>query len=123
MSPTLGHGAVNAAWMWGALIATSLAGWLHQLTATSSNLDTDTTGEDTTTQPDQAPPERATPLVGLGVAGGKAMIETLQHRVIRVPGRLIHHAGALVLRLPHGDHLLAEVLARLRALLARPLLT
>ena len=29
MSPTLGHGAVNAAWMWGALIATSLAGWLH----------------------------------------------------------------------------------------------
>ncbi len=25
---------MNTAWMWGALIATSLAGYLHQLTAT-----------------------------------------------------------------------------------------
>ena len=118
---TSGHAAVNTAWMWGASIATSLAGWLHQLTATSPiSGNPDTATEPDQAEPDQAEPERAIPLVGLGVAGGKAMIETLQHRVIRVPGRLIHHAGAPVLRLPHGDHLLAEVLARLRALPTRP---
>ena len=27
---------VNTAWMWGALLAASIAGWLHQLTATHS---------------------------------------------------------------------------------------
>jgi hypothetical protein len=32
-SPTSGYAHVNRAWMGGALIATSLAGWLHQLTA------------------------------------------------------------------------------------------
>jgi len=44
------------------------------------------------------------------------MIATLRHKLIRVPARLIHHAGQLTLRLPPGYHLLAEVLARLRAL-------
>jgi hypothetical protein len=44
------------------------------------------------------------------------MIATLRHRLIRVPARLVRHAGTLVLRLPPGDHLLAEVLARIRAL-------
>ncbi len=53
-------------------------------------------------------------LAGHGVRGGKATIETL--RRIAVPGRLVRHAGQLILRLPPGDHLLAEVLARLRAL-------
>jgi len=44
------------------------------------------------------------------------MIATLRHRLIRVPARLIRHAGALELRLPPGYHLLQEVLDRLRAL-------
>ena len=44
------------------------------------------------------------------------MIATLRHKLIRVPARLIRHAGALDLRLPPGYHLLAQVLARLRAL-------
>jgi hypothetical protein len=44
------------------------------------------------------------------------MISTLRHRLIRVPARLVHHAGALTLRLPAGYVLLAEVLARIRAL-------
>ncbi len=55
-------------------------------------------------------------LAGHGVRGGKATIETLRRRLIAVPGRLVRHAGQLILRLPPGDHLLAEVLARLRAL-------
>jgi hypothetical protein len=90
-----GYPAVNMAWMWGALLAASMAAWLHQLT-------TPTRGE--------------TILAGHGVRGGKAMIETLRWRLIAVPGRLVRHAGQLTLRLPPGHGLLAEVLARLRAI-------
>ncbi len=90
-----GYPRVNMAWMWGALLAACMAAWLHQLTAV-------TAGE--------------VILAGHGARGGKAMIATLRHRLIAVPGRLIRHAGQLILRLPPGCHLLAEVLARLRAL-------
>jgi hypothetical protein len=72
-----------------------VAAWLHQLTATAL-------GEDI--------------VHGHGVRGGKAMIATLRWRLIAVPGRLIRHAGHLVLRLPPGHGLLHEVLARLRDL-------
>jgi hypothetical protein len=85
--------------MWGALLAASIAGWLHQLTATPG--------------PDGQ-------LCGHGIRGGQAMIATLRHRLIQVPARLIHHAGALDLRLPPGHHLLNAVLTRLRALPTTP---
>ena len=94
-----GYPRVNMAWMWGALLAATMAGWLHQLTAV-------TAGEDI--------------LAGHGVRGGKAMIATLRRRLIAVPGRLVRHGRQLILRLPPGCHLLAEVLARLRALPAMP---
>jgi hypothetical protein len=94
-----GYPQVNTAWMWGALLATSIAGWLHQLTAT---------------------PGPATTLIGHGVRDGQAMIATLRHKLIRVPARLIYHAGALTLRLPPGHHLLEKILARLRALPTTP---
>jgi hypothetical protein len=29
-----GYPQINRAWMWGALLAVNIAGWLHQLTAT-----------------------------------------------------------------------------------------
>ena len=90
-----GYVKVNTAWMWGALLAASMAAWLHQLTAA-------TRGQ--------------TILEGHGVRGGKAMIATLRRRLIAVPGRLIRHAHHLTLRLPPGHSLLPEVLARLRAL-------
>jgi len=90
-----GYPQVNRAWMWGALLAVSIAGWTHQLTAT---------------------PGPGGQLLGHGVRDGQAMIATLRHKLIRVPARLVHHAGALDLRLPPGYHLLAHVLARLRAL-------
>jgi hypothetical protein len=90
-----GYPQVNLAWMWGALLAASIAAWLHQLTAV-------TAGEDI--------------LAGHGVRGGKAMIATLRWRLIAVPGRLVRHARHLVLRLPPGHDLLPEVLARLREL-------
>jgi hypothetical protein len=90
-----GYRQVNLAWMWGALLAATIAGWLHQLTAT----------------------ERADgTLAGHGIRDGQAMIATLRWRLVRVPGRLVRHARGLTLRLPPGHYLLAEILARLRAL-------
>lgn len=77
------------------LLAVSSAGWLHQLTAT---------------------PGPAGTLAGHGAREGQVMIATLRHKLIRIPARLVHHAGALTLRLPPGQHLLEAVLARLRAL-------
>ena len=90
-----GYPQVNLAWMWGALLAATMAAWLHQLTAR-------TAGQDI--------------LAGHGVRGGKAMIATLRWRLIAVPGRLTRHASHLTLRLPPGHSLLPEVLARLRDL-------
>jgi hypothetical protein len=90
-----GYPQVNKAWMWGALLAVSIAGWLHQLTAT---------------------PGPAGAMLGHGVRDGQAMIATLRHRLICVPARLVRHAGALTLRLPPGQHLLEAVLARIRRL-------
>jgi hypothetical protein len=90
-----GYAQVNTAWMWGALLAASIAAWLHQLTAL-------TAGQDI--------------VHGHGVRGGKAMIATLRWRLIAVPGRVIRHARRLILRLPPGHSLLPEVLARLRDL-------
>jgi Transposase DDE domain group 1 len=90
-----GYPQVNLAWMWGALLAATMAAWLHQLTAI-------TAGEDI--------------VAGHGVRGGKAMIATLRWRLIAVPGRLVRHARHLILRLPPGHYLLPEVLTRLRQL-------
>ena len=94
-----GYPQVNTAWMWAALLAASIAGWLHQLTATRG-------------------PGGA--LFGHGIRDGQAMIATLRHRLIRIPARLVRHAGAVDLRLPPGHHLLKKVLARLHALPATP---
>lgn len=90
-----GDARVNTAWMWAALLAANIAGWLHQLTATTS-------GEKL--------------LAGHGTRGGKAMIATLRQTLIRIPARLTRHARELILRPPPGHDLLAEILARLRAL-------
>ena len=94
-----GYKEINTAWMHGALLAADIAAWLHQLTATSKR---DGDGGETVT--------------GHGIRGGKAMITILRHRLINIPARLISHAGQTILRLPPGHDLLAEILARLRAL-------
>jgi hypothetical protein len=96
-----GYPQINTAWMWGALLAASIAGWLHQLTAAAG-------------------PGPGRRLFGHGTRGGQAMIATLRHRLIRVPARLIRHAGGLTLRLPPGHDLLEEVLSRIRALPTPP---
>ena len=81
--------------MRGALLAASIAAWLHKLTAR-------TAGQEI--------------LDGHGVRGGKAMIATLRWLLIAVPGRLIRHARHMILRLPPGHGLLPEVLTRLHEL-------
>lgn len=90
-----GYPQVNTAWMWGALLAATMAGWLHELTGNAA-----ADGS----------------IAGHGVRDGKAMIATLRHRLICVPARLVHHGRSLTLRPPPGHGLLAEVLARLRTL-------
>ncbi|RSM41192.1 IS1380 family transposase [Amycolatopsis balhimycina DSM 5908] len=90
-----GYAEVNTAWMWGALLATAMAAWLHQLTAT------------------EGPHGR---LSGWGTRNGKAMIATLRHRLINIPARLDFQVGQPTLHLPPGHDLLAEILARLRKL-------
>jgi Transposase DDE domain group 1 len=95
-----GYPEVNTAWMWGALLAATMAAWLHQLTATEHP----TTGQ----------------LSGWGTRDGKAMITTLRHRLIRIPARLGFQAGQVILHPSPGHHLLAEILARLRKLPTLP---
>ncbi|MDF1603865.1 IS1380 family transposase [Nocardioides sp. YIM 152315] len=82
-----GDRAVNTAWMWGALLATNLSAWLHEL----AGLDH-------------------------GDGRGRAHLSRLRRELICVPGRLITHARRTVLRLPPGPSLLAQALARLRAI-------
>lgn len=94
-----GYPEINTAWMWGALLAVCLAGWMHELTCT-----TDRHGRQT----------------GWGTRGGKAMIQTLRRRLIAVPAYLVHHARGITLRCAPGHDLLATVLARIRALPAAP---
>ena len=95
-----GYAQVNTAWMWGSLLAASIAGWLHQLTGVIGG------------------PVLA---AGHGTRDGKAMIATLRHRLIAIPTRLGRHAGQLVLHPAPGEHdLLTRVLATLRKLPAPP---
>jgi hypothetical protein len=77
----------NTVWMWGALLAVNLSAWLQEL----AGLDT-------------------------GDGRGRAHLGTLRHRLLNVPARLVRHAGQVTLRLPPGQQLLAQVLARLRRL-------
>lgn len=82
-----GHAQVNTAWMWGALLAVNLSAWIHEL----GGLD-DGHGRD------------------------RAHLNRLRRELICIPGRVVHHARRTTLRLPPGATVLAEVLARLRAL-------
>lgn len=79
--------AANTVWMWGALLAVNLSAWLQELAC----LDT-------------------------GDGRGRNHLGSLRHRLLNVPARLVRHAGQVTLRLPPGQQLLAQVLARLRRL-------
>jgi Transposase DDE domain group 1 len=82
-----GTRAANTIWMWGALLAVNLSAWLQEL----GGLDG-------------------------GDGRGRAHLGTLRHRLLMVPARLVRHGGQVTLRLPPGQQLLAQVLARLRRL-------
>jgi len=82
-----GHHEVNAIWMWGALLAVNLSAWLHEL----ADLDN-------------------------GHGRGRAHLARLRRELVALPGRVIHHARRITLRLAPGHTILAEVLAKLRKL-------
>lgn len=82
-----GNRTVNTIWMWGALLAINLSAWLQEL----GGLDD-------------------------GDGRHRAHLSTLRHRLLAVPARLVRHARRITLRLPPGQQLLAQVLARLRQL-------
>jgi hypothetical protein len=82
-----GDQAVNTVWMWAALLAVAFCAWLQELAG-----------------------------IDRGNGRGRRTIARLRREVFSVPGRVIHHARTIELRLPPGPQLLAPVLARLRAL-------
>lgn len=99
-----GYAQVNTAWIRGALITTSLAGYLHQLTAT---------------------PNPGGELLGWALWEGKAMITSLRHRLICVsrppdpPRRSTYPAPATGPPAAHrGPHPTARPL---RSVLTRPI--
>jgi len=80
-----GNADVNAAWMWGALLAITISAWLHDLTGIDN--------ED---------------------GRGRAHLSRLRRELICLPGRLVRHGRTLTLRLAPGPNLLSQVLSRLR---------
>ncbi len=55
-------------------------------------------------------------LTGISQTHGTPWIARLRHELLRVPARVISHAGATILRLPPGHELLPHVVSRIRAL-------
>lgn len=90
-----GHREINAAWLWGWLIAAAIAAWLHQLTELIGGGET---GD------------------GYGARDGKAVIATVRRVLIAVPARLVSHGGQLIMRLAPGPCLLYGTLTAIRAL-------
>lgn len=82
-----GDQAVNTAWMWGALLAVNLSAWLHEL----GGLDN-------------------------GQGRERGHLGRLRRELICIPGRVVHHARRVTLRLSPGLTILTQVLARLREL-------
>lgn len=79
---------VNKVWTWAGLLAGALSVMLQSLTGLDRH----------------------------AVTPGRVRIATLRHRLLAVPGRLIHHARGLTLRLPPNQQTLQAALTRLRAL-------
>lgn len=82
-----GSHAVNSVWMWAALLACAISAWLQELTG-----------------------------IDYGNGRGRRTVTRLRRELICVPARVVHRAGAIILRLPPGEQLLAAVLPRLQAL-------
>jgi len=82
-----GSHAVNSVWMWAALLACAISAWLQEIAG-----------------------------IDYGNGRGRRTVTRLRRELICVPARVVRRAGAIVLRLPPGEQLLAAVLPRLQAL-------
>lgn len=85
-----GYQQVNTVWMWATLTALNLSVLLQAMAGTDTELE------------------------------GRAHGKRLRHQLLCIPGRLVHHARQLFLRLPPGHGHLHETYRRLRALPAPP---
>lgn len=79
--------AINSVWMWGALLACAISAWLQEITG-----------------------------IDRGNGRGRRTVARLRRELITTPARLTRRGGAIVLRLPFGDHLLTTILPRLQKL-------
>jgi DDE family transposase len=82
-----GSHAVNSVWMWAALLACAISAWIQELTG-----------------------------IDHGTGRGRRTVARLRRELICVPGRVVRRGGAIVLRLPPGEQLLATVLPELQRL-------
>ena len=78
---------INTVWMHAALLGCAIAAWMQELAGTDH-----------------------------GNGRGRYTVARFRREIIRTPARLVRQAGAILLRLPPGGHLLDHVLPRLQAL-------
>ncbi len=79
--------AVNAVWMWGALLACAISAWLQEVSG-----------------------------IDRGNGRGRRTLTRLSRELINIPGRLTRRGGVTYLHPPPGDQLLTVVLPRLQQL-------
>lgn len=84
--PSADH-TVNSIWMWAALLACAISAWIQELSG-----------------------------IDRGNGRGRRTVTRLRRELINVPARVTRRAGAIVLRLPPGEQMLASVLPRLQQL-------
>ncbi|MGV1006935.1 MAG: transposase, partial [Candidatus Nanopelagicales bacterium] len=78
---------VNSVWMWAALLACAITAWTQELAE-----------------------------IDRGNGRGRRTLARFRRELINTPARITRRGGAIVLRLPPGDQLLAAVLPRLQEL-------
>lgn len=78
---------VNSVWMWAALLACAISAWTQELAG-----------------------------IDRGNGRGRRTLTRFRRELINTPARITRRAGAIVLRLPPGEQLLAVVLPRLQQL-------
>lgn len=78
---------INRVWMWAALLACAISSWTQELAR-----------------------------IDRGNGRGRRSLARFRRELINTPARITRRAGTLVLRLPPGDQLLADVLPRLQLL-------
>lgn len=84
--PSASH-AVNSVWMWAGLLGCAISSWIQEITG-----------------------------LGHGNGRGRRTVARLRRELIGIPARITRRGGAILLRLPPGQNLLATILPTLQQL-------